>query len=530
MNPTMTQPQTDPRTLGWGRACAAWLLLLLTIMLLYRDTGLAMVGIWARSGTFTNAFLVPPIVLWLVWRQRQALSTLSPRPCVWLLLPMLGAAAAWLLGDLVAVNAVTQFALVAMIVLSVPAMFGLAVARQIAFPLCYLFFAVPFGEFLMPQLMEWTANFTVLALRLSGVPVYREGLQFVIPSGNWSVVEACSGVRYLIASLTVGTIFAYLNYTTTRRRVAFVIVSILVPLVANWLRAYMIVMLGHLSGNTIAVGVDHLLYGWVFFGVVMLLMFLMGARWAEPEPTHLTSAHGEDRYATATEVASVWAVLASLLLSVASPHVLLWATQRDGPSDRVMLSAPAALASDWKQLASSVPAFSPAYQSPAAVINTSYARDGRSVGLYVGYYRQQNYEHKLISSNNTVVTSNDKHWARVSNARRPVTLGADSLSLVTTELRSLQLPITAASSASDNARMLVWQVYWINGRATTSDYLAKVYAALDRLIGRGDDSAVMMLYTAQDPAGGADALLASFVADNYTVIDALLLNARSGSK
>ena len=56
---------------------------------------------------------------------------------------------------------------------------------------------MPFGEFALPQMMEWTANFTVLALRLSGIPVFREGLQFVIPSGNWSVVEACSGVRYL---------------------------------------------------------------------------------------------------------------------------------------------------------------------------------------------------------------------------------------------------------------------------------------------------------------------------------------------
>ena len=52
--------------------------------------------------------------------------------------------------------------------------------------------------------------------------MYREGLQFVIPSGNWSVVEACSGVRYLIASVMVGTLFAYLNYSTMRRRLIFV--------------------------------------------------------------------------------------------------------------------------------------------------------------------------------------------------------------------------------------------------------------------------------------------------------------------
>jgi hypothetical protein len=45
-----------------------------------------------------------------------------------------------------------------------------------------------------------------------GHPGLPRGLQFVIPSGSWSVIEACSGVRYLIASFMVGALFAYLNY------------------------------------------------------------------------------------------------------------------------------------------------------------------------------------------------------------------------------------------------------------------------------------------------------------------------------
>jgi exosortase/archaeosortase family protein len=82
----------------------------------------------------------------------------------------------------------------------------------------------------------------------------------------------------------VGTLFAYLNYSLAWKRWAFVGLSILVPIVANWVRAYMIVMIGHLSGNKLAVGVDHLIYGWVFFGVVIGIMFVVGARWADPAP------------------------------------------------------------------------------------------------------------------------------------------------------------------------------------------------------------------------------------------------------
>ena len=182
-------------TQPWRQAYPALMLLVAWTLWLYRDTAFAMVTIWARSETFTHGFLVPPIVLWLVWRQRQAIAAQTPQPMLGAFVLIAGAAFGWLLGDLVAVNAVTQLALVALLVLSVPAVLGWHVTRLIIFPLGFLFFAVPIGEFLMPGLMEWTANFTVLALRLSGVPVYREGLNFVIPSGNWSVVEACSGVR-----------------------------------------------------------------------------------------------------------------------------------------------------------------------------------------------------------------------------------------------------------------------------------------------------------------------------------------------
>src|SRR4029453_12636412 len=105
-----------------------------------------------------------------------------------------------------------------MLVLAVPMLLGMEVARAITFPLAFLLFMVPFGEFLLPPLMEGTASVTIAALRLTGVPVYREGLQFVIPSGKWSVVEACSGVRYLIASMVVGVLFASLNSRSLRRR------------------------------------------------------------------------------------------------------------------------------------------------------------------------------------------------------------------------------------------------------------------------------------------------------------------------
>src|SRR5262245_6387476 len=179
---------------------------------------------------------------------------------------------------------VSQFAVLFMTELALIAIVGLPITERLLFPLAFAFFAIPAGEILVPRMIDWTADFTITALRLSGVAVYREGNSFVIPSGRWSVVEACSGIRYLIASFMGGTLFAYLTYRSIRRRALFIAASILLPIVANWLRAYLIVLLGHLADNRVAAGVDHLVYGWVLFGVIIILLFWAGSHWREVVP------------------------------------------------------------------------------------------------------------------------------------------------------------------------------------------------------------------------------------------------------
>src|SRR5438105_2613835 len=253
------------------------------VLALYWRTAESIVAIWMRSETFAHGFVVVPISLWLVWRRRDALAQIAAKPW-WPALAVVAAAGAlWLVASAADALGVKQFALLFMIQAGIVTIVGKNLARALVFPLAFLVFAVPAGEIFVPTLIDWTADFTISALRWSGVPVYREANHFIIPSGAWSVVEACSGIRYIIASVMVGTIFAAVAYRSTRRRIAFLAASAVVPIVANWLRAYMIVMLAHLTNNKLAVGVDHIIYGWVFFGVVMLLLFWVGSFWQESE-------------------------------------------------------------------------------------------------------------------------------------------------------------------------------------------------------------------------------------------------------
>ncbi|HXF46798.1 MAG TPA: exosortase A, partial [Burkholderiaceae bacterium] len=288
----------------------------LALTLLFFDTARSMVAVWSRSATFNHGFLVVPIALWLAWRRRDELAGVPVRPFWPALFLVAGAGFAWLLGRLAAAAVVEHFALVLMIQAALLTVYGVRFARVLALPLLFLFFAVPFGEAFVPKLIDWTADFTVFALKASGIPVYREGNYFMIPSGQWSVVEACSGIRYLIASLMVGVLFAHLMYASRRRQILFVVASVLVPIVANWLRAYFIVLIGHLSGNELAVGVDHLIYGWVFFGIVMLLLFWAGAQFRDA-PRSAPAGDGIDRPVPSTERSATLAAAAAAIVVAA---------------------------------------------------------------------------------------------------------------------------------------------------------------------------------------------------------------------
>jgi len=516
----MTQATTNSKH-AWHTALAVYVVLLACVLGLYFDTAHAIVTIWIRSDTFTHGFLVPPIVVWLVWRKRQTIAQIVPQPSL-LACPLIaGAAFAWLLGDLAAVNALRQLAFVSLIILLVPAVMGWTVARSLAFPMAFLFFAVPFGEFAMPQLMEWTADFTVLALRLTGIPVFREGLQFVIPSGNWSVVEACSGVRYLIASLTVGTLFAYLNYQSTSRRVLFIGLSLLVPVVANWMRAYLIVLLGHLSGNKLATGVDHLVYGWVFFGVVIMLMFMLGARWSEPTPEPATPATSPDRDSRSVSLAFTFATAIAFAVLLAMPVIARDAIHGSNHAlARPQLTAPGNLGSGWTSTALQPANWQPAFQNPSVQIQAAYANAEQVVGLYLGYYNRQSDDSKLVSSENVLVKSKDPQWALVSRGNHTLELGDKPLLFRTAELSG-----TPLAGQAQESRLVVWQIYWVNGTLTANDALAKAYAAGYSLIGRGDDSAVILVYALKGEAGQGERAIEDFVRTNLPDIQRLLETA-----
>jgi exosortase A len=478
---------------------AGIVLIVAYVLTVHLGTTESMVAIWRRSETFAHGFLIVPIFLYLVWRERAALAALRPAP-FWPALAgiVLAGVAAWL-GEHVNAVSVPQFAMVAMIPLGIWAVFGTATLRALAYPLAFLFFAVPFGEFLMPRLIDWTADFTVAAIAASGVPIYREGNSLWIPSGRWSIVEACSGLRYLIASVMVGVLFAYLSYRTWWRRALFIVASVIVPIIANWLRAYMIVMLGHVSGNRIAVGVDHLIYGWIFFGVVMGLLFFVGTRWRED-----TAASEGSSQAARQPVSGRWA--GPMLPAAVAAAVVIGAgawfaasARHEGHAVETAL-APLSAGNGWEPIAE-FSDWHPDVYGATATLRQSFAKDGARVGLHVALFREQTRESKAITSQNLLVQPDNTRWVQVASGR------------TTLDARAAPLDVHTAIVSGGQVKLAAYQWFWVDGETTTSRIMATLYQARAVLRGRGDAVAWVVVYASVDDGRRADeARVSDFVA------------------
>lgn len=480
-SPAMPVPQDAARAarslhLAVLGIALAWLLFW------YRDTLMSIIHIWERSDTYAHGYLVAPISLWLVWRHREHIKGVPLAPSLLGVLAGAVAGFGWLLGELTSVASVSQFALVGMIIGLIWAVMGTAVLRAYAFPIFFLVFLVPFGEFLFPTMMDWTTEFVIGGLRASGIPVYAEGRSLVIPSGNWQVVEGCSGVRYLIASVVVGSLYAYLNYRSTTRRVVFTAVSVVLPVLANWVRAWGIVMLGHLSDNRIATGVDHLVYGWVFFGIIMLGLFWIGARWQEDEaPAPVLSAAAKKEAGTMRRSSFVWFAVA--LLAVLAWKPLLADLDRrgnHGPVQFAAISVPG-----WQQASNdTLQPWTPRYHGMRGEQRLAFTdANGSTVGLHIVYYRDQEQDAELINSENRILMNKDPAWTFAGYGSKATSFGQQTVEVRSTEIRNPE------------HRVLVWHWYWIGGRWTSSDYVGKAYLALAQLMGQGDDSAMVAVFT-----------------------------------
>ena len=446
-----------------------------------------MVHIWWGNETFSHGLLILPISIWLIWRNKQVFESTPIEPS-WLgLFAFCGGAFGWLLGALADVRMVQHLGIVTMLVAAVPMVFGLAIANRLMFPILFLFFMVPSGEFLVPVLMKYTADATIAALQFSGIPVFRENMHFTLPTGRWSVVEACSGLRYVIAAMVLAFMFAYLNYRSWIKKLTFVLVCLVIAVVSNWARAYIVVLVGHFSNMKYGTGDDHIYYGWFFFGIVMFAIFWFGMRWRDHDMggneigvTNDSNGNLAEHSASGTLLGFrakpliIVLAIASMVMAQQAPSFLLNAKPRNDIQREFKASNPDFIDTDKLAIA-------PTFVAATANVRAALLD---STEAFVAYYAKQTDDAEMITGANSFVSSSDTKWTimAASNQEHGQFGGFSGVSEMTLK-------------TSGDVQRLAWMWYCVGGYCVREAWLAKGFTAWGALRGKGDHSVAVMLST-----------------------------------
>jgi exosortase A len=484
----------------WAPTFGYLFLSLAAVIFFYRSTVVGLGTLWTDSSDFSHGWLIIPIFLWLLWNNRANWLDVQPKPSPLGLAVGLMFGLIWLLGDVARVSVVRQLGIIGFIPAIALSVLGLEFVKRNLFAFFFVFFGVPAGEALNPVLMKYTASATIWALQKTGVPVYREGLHFILPTGSWSVVDACSGLRYLICSLILGLLFAQFNYRTVKKKAIFLLICLVLAIVANWVRAYSVVMVGHLSHMKYGTGDDHVWYGWIFFGVMMMCIFWIGVRYGDAGMNQasvaIPSKAQEPGSQLVTTKSSIF--LSSVVVVLGLLATTVWAFVPQNLRDFEVYKD---FADRVLQTSGSKPStfpfavgFPDAYSSKAGL-----GTNGSS--LQVSYFGKQDVNAEILALGNRLIRE-DQKLVRILDESR---FSAPDL-LALGKVREYSIVV-------GNEPWIVWHWFVVDGIGVPDAYYAKGFRAVSMLRRHGDHSVLLAVALPNNNNQSKDTLRAALKAD-----------------
>jgi exosortase len=254
---------------------------------------------WNAVADYSHGFLVAPLAAFFAWERRRDLRNAPIDPSWWGLLPLALGTAALTVGrlgtELTSMRGAYVLTLMGLVLL----LLGRSAFRVLLFPLAFLFLMVPLPQSLVNvvafPLQLTAADWAVRVLYLLRIPALREGNIIHLPETQLFVADACSGLRSLMALITLAIVFAYFFRRSWPQRIVIVASAIPIAILVNAGRVAATGILTYNFGQKAAEGVIHELQGMITFGGAFLLLlaeaWLLSRVWPDT-PRRSTAREG----------------------------------------------------------------------------------------------------------------------------------------------------------------------------------------------------------------------------------------------
>ncbi|MFO1260151.1 MAG: exosortase A [Sphingomonadaceae bacterium] len=478
------------------------------VLALFHHDAFDMARIWWTSSTYGHCLFIPLLIGWLVHMRAPILRALEPSTWGWGLVWLGGGAFVWLLGDAASLGVLRHAGLILMLQGVVAASLGPQLTRALLFPLFYAFFLIPIGSEMEPALQLLTAKMAMGLLGLVGIPAHIEGVFITIPNGYFKVAEACSGAKFVVAMAAYAVLVCNVCFRSWVRRGFFLAFALATCVLANGVRAFATIYVAHKRGIETAQGFDHVVWGWLFFAIVMAGVIL--AAW--PFFDRMPGEHGIDvermRKLTADRfMRSMTAALALGLMAAAPAYSHLSAlvgakglARIEAPEIQGWQTAHAPMAYPW----------SPHFEAADRHFQARYADgNGHIVDLAIIAYDRQAEGRELIGFGQGAVDPAGE-WAWTSPAWAPSNARGEII------------------TAPGPVRRHVVTFYRVGGSGMTGSAAAIKFDTMTAKLLMRDQRAIAILISAEDREGApAEAAIRAFVkslGDPNSLADAIAPN------
>lgn len=264
---------------------------------------------WPRDD-YNHSYLIPFVVLYLLWDNRTRILELPFKPAWTGVLPFLFGVCLYWLGELAGEFFSLYLSFWFIVIGLCGMMVGWARTKAMGFPLFMILTMFPLPHFLYDrvsfELKLLSSKLGVAMIQAYGMSAYREGNVIDLGFTQLQVVDACSGLRFLIPMIVLGIVLAYFFRASWWKRIVLVLSTIPLSIVTNSLRIALTGILYEVMGPEAAEGFFHGFSGWFIFmfTLAILLLEMWILKWLPPRtkavPAAAPAITGDSEEATET--------------------------------------------------------------------------------------------------------------------------------------------------------------------------------------------------------------------------------------
>ncbi len=481
----------------------------LVLFVFYANTIIQLFEFWSTSHGYGHGALLFPILLGLYFYELYKAPKLNLSFInLFGLFCVAGLGFLWFAADLLNIQFVEFFVFWLILVL-----FNLFLTsgkiKNIAhlWPLLLIVFVLPLWDSLSEVLRTIETPMVVFALNVTSIKALQDGFLIYIPAGTFLVEHGCSGFNQFIVSVPLAVFYSYTRKLNFIAGCKFTLLLLLLAILLNALRIYIIVVVGQLTHMKSALLDDHGFLGWILYGLGIFILFFVADRRLKPVRLDAGEvSNSRSRVDVAYKTNSGKLIMLAFMLALGPLLSIAYPVLKNNSIANIEQLTDKLY---WKEVASpSSFRFKPAFPQGDRVYQHRLENMfGQSVTLYINYFVNQEQGREAINALNGLVTS-DSGDKLVAEKPHTVQL-SDGGKLKVNEF------IVVLKSGE---RYLAWQWYFTNGQSFNKAMDARLNNVLAILKDKPAISNIVLFKRFYPDERQARKFMLAFVQDNFTVL------------